>query len=298
MKTRLVGSLILVFALILSASISSAQQPEIEASLKAIPEAYKGKCPAVIKFEGQITVKNLKRPPLKVQYKFIRSDGAYSPIETIFFEKDGSKNVSTTWTLGGKTLPDYEGWEAIKIVYPHDKESKKAHFKIRCVEPGPHPENSVKEDCVSFNPTTAEVKNIGNSWKIVDGSQWLFDFGSKKYEAEKALRIIKHYKMNQSCFVGRPDPSFSYLLISGLPPAGPYRHGPFESDDCVFINLETLEVKNIGNSWKIVTGSQLLFDFGNKESEARQALAIIKKYRFNNSCFVGRPDPSFKYLRK
>ena len=62
---------------------------------------------------------------------------------------------------------------------------------------------SVKEDCVSFDPRTAEVKQIDGRWKIVDGSHWLFDFGDKADEAKQALAIIKHYRMNQSCFVDR-----------------------------------------------------------------------------------------------
>ena len=27
----------------------------------------------------------------------------------------------------------------------------------------------------------------------------------------QALKIIKHYKMNSQCFVGRPDPSMTYF---------------------------------------------------------------------------------------
>ncbi len=73
----------------------------------------------------------------------------------------------------------------------------------------------LKEDCISFNPATSQVKQINNDWKIVDGNHWMFSFGSLKAEAEQALKIIKHYSMNQTCFVGRPDPSFQYLLRSG-----------------------------------------------------------------------------------
>ncbi|NTV98325.1 MAG: hypothetical protein HGA70_04095, partial [Chlorobiaceae bacterium] len=51
-------------------------------------------------------------------------------------------------------------------------------------------------------------------------------------------------------------------------------------------------------SWKIVDGSHWVFDFGGKEAEARAAFAIIKKYGFTRSCYVGRPNPSFQYLRK
>jgi hypothetical protein len=150
----------------------------------------------------------------------------------------------------------------------------------------------IKEDCVSFDPRTAEVKQINGRWKIVDGSHWLFDFGSKGDEAKKALAIIKHYRMNQSCFVGRPDPSFQYMLVSGRAPRGSY-----PGEDCVSFNPRTAEVKQINGRWKIVDGSHWMFDFENKRDEAELALRIIKKYGFTRSCFVGRPDPSFTYLR-
>ena len=150
----------------------------------------------------------------------------------------------------------------------------------------------VEEDCVSFNPRTAEVKQINGRWKIVDGDHWVFDFGSKRGEAELALQIIKHYRMNQSCFVGRPDPSFQYMLVSGHAPQGSY-----PGEDCVSFNPRTTEVKQINGRWKIVDGSHMMFDFGNKRDEAELALRIIKKYGFTRSCFVGRPDPSFTYLR-
>jgi len=150
-----------------------------------------------------------------------------------------------------------------------------------------------KEDCVSFNPRTATVQRIGRSWKIVDGSHWMFDFGTKRTEAEQALRIIKRYGMDQSCFVGRPDPSFQYMLISGNAPKG-----SFPGEDCVSFNPRGARVKDINGRWKIVDGSHWMFDFGSNEAEARQALAIIKKYGFKYSCFVGRPDASFQYLRR
>ena len=150
-----------------------------------------------------------------------------------------------------------------------------------------------KEDCVSFNPRTTTVRRIKGSWKIVDGSHWMFDFGAKRTEAEQALRIIKHYGMDQSCFVGRPGPSFQYMLVSGGAPKGSFR-----GEDCVSFNPRRTEVKYIDGRWKIVDGSHWMFDFGSNEAEARQALAIIKKYGFRYSCFVGRPNASFQYLRR
>ena len=45
-------------------------------------------------------------------------------------------------------------------------------------------------------------------------------------------------------------------------------------------------------------GNHWIFDFETNETEARHAFAIIKMHGFTKSCFVGRPDPSFQYLRK
>lgn len=153
-----------------------------------------------------------------------------------------------------------------------------------------------REDCVSLNPKTSSVGLIGGHYKVVDGSHWLFDFGATaqgKTEAYQTLRIIQFYGMTQSCFVGRPDPSFHYMLVNGASPTGAY-----SAEDCVAFNPATASVQNVSGSWKIVDGSHWMFDFGSKKSEAMTSLAIIQKYGFTRSCFVGRPGPNFTYLRK
>ncbi len=150
----------------------------------------------------------------------------------------------------------------------------------------------VTEDCIGFNPATATVAKKSGRWKIIDGSHWMFDFGDNNRKARKALGIIKHYGMTKSCFVGRPNPSFQYMLVNNRAPSG-----AFPNEDCISFNPKKLRVQLIGGRWKIVEGTHYLFDFNNKKSEAKQSLAIIKKHRFTKSCFVGRPHPSFKYLR-
>jgi hypothetical protein len=151
----------------------------------------------------------------------------------------------------------------------------------------------LQEDCVGFNPATTTVSQINGRWKIVDGSHWLFDFGSNESEAQQALSVIQHYGMNQSCFVGRPGPSFKYLLVNEAAPMG-----AMPDEDCVSFNPETSVVSQINGRWKIVDGHHWVFDFDHQEDEARQSLDIIQAHGFNQSCFVGRPDPSFTYLRQ
>jgi hypothetical protein len=155
------------------------------------------------------------------------------------------------------------------------------------------PISSIQEDCINFNPKRITVAQIQGRWKIVEGNHYLFDFGSNQSEARQTLRIIKSYKMNQSCFIGRPDPSFEYLLNSDQAPSGNFR-----GEDCIGFDPSNIQVKAIGGRWKIVEGSHYLFDFGDSKKEAHQAFTVIKKYGFSQSCFVGRPGPSFKYLKK
>ncbi|MBE9033112.1 hypothetical protein IQ266_25575 [filamentous cyanobacterium LEGE 11480] len=153
--------------------------------------------------------------------------------------------------------------------------------------------SGLKEDCVAFNPATARVRLMNGRYKIVDGRHMMFDFGNKKAEAVQSLAVIKRYKANKSCFVGRPQPSFQYLRVGNRIPTGAMR-----GEDCVAFNPRTAKVKRIGRSWRIVDGNHSMFNFGSKRNEARKSLAVIKKYRANKSCFVGRPGASFKYLRR
>jgi len=430
--------------------------PDVKAVLSAKPASYTGNCPALITFGGYIAVNQ----PMTVQYRFIRSDNAQAPVQTLYFSSKSRQEVTTTWQLGGPGLPTYSGWEAIQIISPVSVQSNRAAFRVRCaglgqpgqeggpgqqgqlpdltieditlneqcfvvvtaknngpgrvpdevwtvhtpdssaiylhingkkwggetiwhfdpdknlqnpggtaimtsnlkvsgtaminatidstrkvkeenernnqmrrkltcqpgvavqpgvvtrpgmvakpgavsqpgvvtqpgavVKPGMVAQPSVgKEDCISFNPATTAVQQIQGSWKIVDGSHWMFDFGNNESEARRALAIIQKYRMNQSCFVGRPNPSFQYMLVSGNAPVG-----ALGGEDCVSFNPATTAVQQIQGSWKIVDGSHWMFDFGANKTEADQALAIIKKYGFTHSCFVGRPGPSFKYLRR
>ncbi len=154
------------------------------------------------------------------------------------------------------------------------------------------PAPPVGEDCLAFDRNNLRLENIGGRWKIVDGNHWLFDFDGKRREASRALRIIHHYKMDSVCYVGRPQPGMTYLLSRGRIPMGSY-HG----EDCVRFDPNRVQAKRINGRWKVVEGSHWIFDFGNKADAARQAVRLIRKYGFTKSCFVGRPDPSFKYLR-
>lgn len=155
------------------------------------------------------------------------------------------------------------------------------------------PATPLKEDCIAFNPADITVTQANNRWKIAEGNHWMFDFAGRQDEARQAHRILRHYGMNQACYVGRPQPSLTYLLVNGVAPMGGMR-----GEDCVVFNNAHLAVTEAGGRWKIADGSHWLFDFADKQAEAEQALAIMQKYGFTHACYVGRPQASFTYLRR
>jgi hypothetical protein len=124
---------ILVGSLFYSLLFICAAHAQISAQLSADPEAYSGACPADIKFKGTIT----SEKPGKVQFTFIRSDGVLQSVETLDFSAPGTKEVNAVWTAGVHKSQRYEGWEAIKIVYPEALESNKSAFKLVCDQTTP-----------------------------------------------------------------------------------------------------------------------------------------------------------------
>ncbi|MDZ8025829.1 MAG: hypothetical protein RMX97_14230 [Nostoc sp. DedQUE11] len=199
-----------------------------------------------------------------------------------------AENLSSLWFAveQGETPP-----QSVYIILKDRRTNKEYRSNLLSLTPETQ---AVKEDCIAFNPNNTSVNQVSDRWKIVEnGNHWMFDFGNKKHEATRAFKIINHYGINKSCFVGRPQPSFQYLLVNNSAPSG-----LLQGEDCISFNPATTTVNQINNRWKIVDGNHWMFDFGNNKSEATTSLAIIKKYNFTHSCFVGRPDPSFTYLRR
>lgn len=150
----------------------------------------------------------------------------------------------------------------------------------------------ISEDCVSFDPKNTRAALVQGRWKLIDGNHWILDFGSNQAEAQRADRVVKHYDFSKLCFVGRPNPSFTYWLVGGHSGAG-----NLAGEDCVGFNPATVAASSAGGMWRMVDGNHAMFIFPN-QAEAEKAVQIVKHYGFNQSCFVGRPDPSMSYQRK
>jgi murein DD-endopeptidase MepM/ murein hydrolase activator NlpD len=147
------------------------------------------------------------------------------------------------------------------------------------------------EDCVAFNPSNLTIVASGSQFILADGSHSLFSFPSSQ-QAATARSIIQQYGANQACFIGRPGPSFQYLLVNGRSPVG-----AATGEDCVSFTPAAIALNVQSNGQVLmVSGSQQMFLFPSM-LEAGNALSMIKKYSFTRTCFVGRPDASLQYMR-
>ena len=156
----------------------------------------------------------------------------------------------------------------------------------------------IPEDRIAFNRANLAVAQFGGRWKVVDGNHWMIDTGSSKAEADRIVEIINHYKLASMCFVGRPTcgdltPMMYWLTDSGAAPSG-----SLPGEDCIAFDPANLAVIEVGGRWKVAEGAHWLLDFGAGHGNAVAALHFIRKYRFNEMCFVGRPGPSMTYFKR
>jgi hypothetical protein len=89
-------------------------------------------CPQTFTFTGKIHVSH---GPVTVRYRWIRSDGAISPVKAIRFShrRSWTRTVSTTWTLSASGTH----WAALRILSPRHIRSRQAAFTLTCEPPAP-----------------------------------------------------------------------------------------------------------------------------------------------------------------
>ena len=155
----------------------------------------------------------------------------------------------------------------------------------------------VPEDRIPFDRHNVAAVQVGGRWKVAEGNHWMLDTGSSQAEAARAVEIINHYGLSSLCFVGRPrcgdvTPMMYWLTDKGRAPSG-----QLQNEDCISFDRSNLAVVEIGGRWKVVEGTHWLLDFGPGQGNAVAALHFIRKYKFDQICFVGRPDPSMVYFK-
>jgi hypothetical protein len=122
-----------------------------EAFLRAVPDAYKGDCPIVMRFVGRISAVGGSGT---VSYQFVRSDNGPGPSRLLKFGEPGTKLVETSQQLGepGK---NFSGWQEIEVLDPSQFKSDHASFSIECAP-------ALPANVVSVKISNASCSKIGD----------------------------------------------------------------------------------------------------------------------------------------
>lgn len=167
-----------------------------------------------------------------------------------------------------------------KIIASSGSVSNQVTFQVN------EPTLNVSEDCLPVNYSTAKVKYTDPWWRI--GGHLISD---NKAAADRALSIVKHYKLDEICYVDRPQPPMTYWLTNNQSPTG-----SFSGEDCIIFIPSTLQVKQKDPNWLVQSSSSSMLVFDNEQS-AKDAINIIKYYGFDRQCYVDRPNSPMKYFR-
>lgn len=151
--------------------------------------------------------------------------------------------------------------------------------------PTPPRPSPLGADCVVLDPERLSISERGERWTLGNENRLLVAAPSPE-EARRVRAVIERYGADQRCFVGRPAPSFQYLLVDNRAPSGAMR-----GEVCIGFSLSRLALSQVRGSWRIVEGWRSLFSFPNR-CEALEALAVIHYYGFTQTCYVGRTAPS------
>jgi hypothetical protein len=149
------------------------------------------------------------------------------------------------------------------------------------------PQPEVVERLRSFDPSAVQLVWSDRRWQLMTGPDVLKDFGRREAEARQALRLILELGLSQYGTVGAPSPVMEYWLASGQAP-----RGNAMGLHVLPVDGATLRVEAVQSQWCLRDGQRVLFNFGLRAEEARQALAIIQKYGFTEVGVVGQAAPS------
>jgi len=146
-----------------------------------------------------------------------------------------------------------------------------------------------------------KAEKVQGRWKVTQGNMWVLDFGSSQANAKRAVAVIKHYRLNAQCFVGRPAAPgktvMQYFLSQGRPP-----QGAFAGETATRFTLPTLTVLRLGGNWQLMdmdpaTPVTSLLNFGANKSDAWKAFETIARYRFGYRCRVGTLNQMMYFRR-
>ncbi len=143
-----------------------------------------------------------------------------------------------------------------------------------------------RPDLTRFDNREAAVRQVDGHWMLLAGQQKIKDLGTSEANAYEALRLVRDLRLTRYGAIGSPRPVMEYWLADDKVPQGivnGLRQMPFDPD--------ALRVEQAQGQWCLRDSRRVLFTFGPRREDAKQALDVLQRYGFNRIGYVGFPTP-------
>src|SRR5262245_28573160 len=146
------------------------------------------------------------------------------------------------------------------------------------------------EALLTFDWRQIDLRPAETGWQLRAADVVLKEF-QREADAREAVRLVMDLQLTQRGAIGTPQPVLEYWLSDGPAPTALPRER-----HVLFFNPDTLRVDAVQGCCFLRDARQILFNFGAHAEDAYQALAMIRRYGFNQIGFVGTGAPAMMYF--
>ncbi len=139
-----------------------------------------------------------------------------------------------------------------------------------------------KESLARIDANSLSARRSSDRWVVGNGLSVVRDFGTSRDDADEFVRVLRELRPTEWGTVGTNRVVVEYALTSGAAavPA-------FAPKNCVSIDLASVRTEQVRGVTVVRDDQAILLNFGQAREDAEQAVAVIRKYRFNRLGQVG-----------
>lgn len=146
------------------------------------------------------------------------------------------------------------------------------------------------DDCVAIDTAQSYIAGENGNWKLRDFLHVVLNFGPYKVAAAKGLSVLKYYRFDETCHIGRGTADLVLYRAAGEVP-----HQPMPGEDCTEIRSAKVEAVERDGDWKVVEGTRELYNYRSDRAGATQAATLVKSLNLTRQCYFDRKNMSASY---
>jgi hypothetical protein len=143
---------------------------------------------------------------------------------------------------------------------------------------------------LAFDYRQVQVRKDAGHWLLAAGRTTLKDFGTNEQEAREALRLFQFYRFTERYQIGEGETVFEYYLATGQAP-----RGRMLGQASLTFDARKVRAQERDGGWVLLFNEQPLGRVATR-AQADQALAVLRKYQFDQVGYLGRPTPVLTYF--